>query len=58
MVYGNIKQAAYGFTVGDLCAIRLELAAKGLTVSEINEYQGESCHFTDLDGNMIKLWQE
>ena len=58
MLYGNMKQAAYGFTVDDLDAIREKPISENVVVGDINEYQGKSFNFTDPDGNTIEICQE
>ena len=58
MLFGGMKQAAYGFTVDNLDAIREKLISENVIIGDINEYQGKSFNFTDPDGNVIELWQE
>jgi len=56
--YDGMAQPAYGFCVEDIKAVREELTAKGVAVTEIMGYAGLSCKFTDPSGNQIELWQE
>jgi len=58
MVYDTGPQAAYGFTVSDIEEIQYVLNQKGVTTKNVGEYQDKSFSFTDLDGNVIELWEE
>ena len=58
MQYDTGPQAAFGFSVDNIESIHAELASKGVEVKKIVEYQGKSFSFSDLDGNIIELWEE
>jgi predicted enzyme related to lactoylglutathione lyase len=58
MAYGNMVQAVYGFTVGDLSAMREKLSEMGSELTDVIDYAGLSCKFHDPYGNAIELWQE
>ena len=58
MMYDTGVQASYGFSVNDIEKIHSEFILKGVEAKKIGEYQGKSFSFSDLDGNIIELWEE
>lgn len=58
MIYDTGTQATFGFSINDIEKIHSELISKGVEVGKIGAYQGKSFSFSDLDGNIIELWEE
>jgi len=58
MMYDTGAQASYGFSVNDIEKIYSEFISRGVEAKKIGEYQGKSFSFSDLDGNIIELWEE